>query len=103
MLLLGGGLVYLALGELKESIILLIFGIVSTVITVVQETRTERVLEALRDAPSRRIGFPVQLLRVEPAKPLSSVPGDLLELAANVNKRQMGVIHRDCRLTNRSI
>lgn len=54
MLLLGGGLVYLALGELKESIILLIFGIVSTVITVVQETRTERVLEALRDLTSPR-------------------------------------------------
>jgi len=54
MLLLGGGVVYLALGELKESIILLIFGIVSIVITVVQETRTERVLEALRDLTSPR-------------------------------------------------
>ena len=47
-LLLGGGLVYLALGDLKEAIILLAFGAMSIVITVVQETRTERVLEALR-------------------------------------------------------
>src|SRR5690242_16348474 len=43
MLLLGGGIVYLALGDLKESILLLVFGIVSIVITVVQESRTERV------------------------------------------------------------
>lgn len=54
MLLFGGGLVYLALGDLKESIILLAFGMASIVITVVQETRTERVLEALRDLTSPR-------------------------------------------------
>jgi P-type Ca2+ transporter type 2C len=54
MLLLGGGVVYLALGDLEESIILLAFGMASIVITVVQETRTERVLEALRDLTSPR-------------------------------------------------
>jgi Ca2+-transporting ATPase len=54
MLLLGGGVVYLALGDLKESILLLAFGILSIVITVVQETRTERVLEALRNLTSPR-------------------------------------------------
>ena len=53
-LLLGGGLVYLALGDLKEAIILLTFGAMSIVITVVQESRTERVLEALRDLTSPR-------------------------------------------------
>jgi len=49
LLLLVGGIVYLALGDLKEAIILVAFATMSIVITVVQETRTERVLDALRD------------------------------------------------------
>jgi P-type Ca2+ transporter type 2C len=53
-LLLGGGLVYLLLGDLEEAAILLVFAGLSIVITVVQETRTERVLEALRDLTSPR-------------------------------------------------
>ena len=53
-LLLGGGVIYLALGDLQEALILLAFALVSIVITVVQETRTERVLEALRDLTSPR-------------------------------------------------
>jgi Ca2+-transporting ATPase len=53
-LLVGGGAVYLALGDLQEALILLAFAMVSIVITVVQETRTERVLEALRDLTSPR-------------------------------------------------
>ena len=53
-LLLGGGIVYLVLGDLKEAIILVAFATMSIVITVVQETRTERVLEALRDLTSPR-------------------------------------------------
>ncbi|MCA1466442.1 cation-translocating P-type ATPase [Bradyrhizobium sp. IC3195] len=54
LLLLCGGLIYLVLGDLKEAVILLAFGAMSIVITVVQETRTERVLEALRDLTSPR-------------------------------------------------
>ena len=53
-LLLGGGIVYLLLGDLKEAIILVAFATMSIAITVVQETRTERVLEALRDLTSPR-------------------------------------------------
>ena len=53
-LLLGGGVIYLALGDLKEALILLAFATLSVVITVLQETRTERVLEALRDLTSPR-------------------------------------------------
>jgi Ca2+-transporting ATPase len=53
-LLLGGGVIYLALGDLKEALILLAFATMSVIITVVQETRTERVLEALRDLTSPR-------------------------------------------------
>jgi Ca2+-transporting ATPase len=53
-LLLGGGFIYLLLGDVKEALILLAFAIASVAITVVQETRTERVLEALRDLTSPR-------------------------------------------------
>jgi Ca2+-transporting ATPase len=53
-LLLGGGAIYLVLGDLKEALILLAFATMSVAITVVQETRTERVLEALRDLTSPR-------------------------------------------------
>lgn len=53
-LLLGAGFVYLLLGDLKEALILLGFAMLSIVITIVQETRTERVLEALRDLTSPR-------------------------------------------------
>ena len=53
-LLLGGGVVYLLLGDLAEALILLGFATLSVLITVVQETRTERVLEALRDLASPR-------------------------------------------------
>ena len=53
-LLLGGGGIYLLLGNLHEALILLSFAILSVSITVVQEIRTERVLEALRDLTSPR-------------------------------------------------
>ncbi|MFY9875625.1 MAG: cation-translocating P-type ATPase [Rhodomicrobium sp.] len=53
-LLLGGGVVYLLLGDMKEAVILLVFATMSVAITVVQESRTERVLEALRDLTSPR-------------------------------------------------
>jgi P-type Ca2+ transporter type 2C len=53
-LLIGGGLIYLALGDIREALVLLAFAMLSVVITVVQETRTERVLEALRDLTSPR-------------------------------------------------
>jgi Ca2+-transporting ATPase len=53
-LLLCGGVIYLLLGDLKEALILLAFALMSVAITVIQETRTERVLEALRDLTSPR-------------------------------------------------
>ena len=53
-LLLGGGVIYLALGDRTEALILLAFATLSVSITVVQETRTEHVLEALRDLTSPR-------------------------------------------------
>ena len=53
-LLLGGGAIYLLLGDFREALILLFFAGLSIVITVVQETRTERVLDALRNLASPR-------------------------------------------------
>ena len=54
VLLLAGGVVYLALGDWREAVILLVFANLSVLITVIQETRTEHVLEALRDLTSPR-------------------------------------------------
>ncbi|MFZ5616496.1 MAG: cation-translocating P-type ATPase [Pseudomonadota bacterium] len=53
-LLVAGGVIYFLLGDRTEASMLLIFASLSIVITVVQEVRTERVLEALRDLTSPR-------------------------------------------------
>ena len=53
-LLLAAGAIYLLLGDLGEAIVLLAFATLSVLITVVQETRSERVLAALRDQTSPR-------------------------------------------------
>jgi len=53
-LLLGAGAVYLVLGDLGEALLLLGFACASIVITILQETRTERALAALRDLSSPR-------------------------------------------------
>ena len=53
-LLLAAGLIYLVVGDLNEALILLAFAMMSVLITVVQKTRTEHVLEALRDLTSPR-------------------------------------------------
>ena len=53
-LLLGAGATYLVLGDLVEAIILFAFATVSVLIAVIQESRSERVLEALRDIASPR-------------------------------------------------
>lgn len=53
-MLIGAGLIYMALGDLQEALILVAFAGLSILITVVQEARTERALEALRDLTSPR-------------------------------------------------
>jgi P-type Ca2+ transporter type 2C len=53
-LLLIGGLAYLLLGNLAEALILLGFATFSVIVTIVQEARTERVLQALRDMSAPR-------------------------------------------------
>jgi Ca2+-transporting ATPase len=51
-LLIGGVVVYLHLGDRIEALLLLAFATLSVLITVVQESRSEGVLEALRDLAS---------------------------------------------------
>lgn len=53
-LLIGGGIVYLLLGDRLEALLLLMFACLSVAITIVQESRSERVLEALRNLASPR-------------------------------------------------
>jgi P-type Ca2+ transporter type 2C len=53
-LLLGAAVIYLVLGDLKEAVVLAVFACTSVLIAVVQEARTERVLEGLRDLTSPR-------------------------------------------------
>lgn len=53
-LLVAGGVVYLLLSDPGEAAILLVFACLSVFITVYQEVRTERVLQALRDLSSPR-------------------------------------------------
>lgn len=53
-LLVAGSLVYFALGDLREALILALLGGLSVGITVIQESRSEKALEALRDLASPR-------------------------------------------------
>nr|WP_256515630.1 cation-translocating P-type ATPase [Alsobacter ponti] len=53
-LLFCGAAAYLLLGDLGEAVLMAALAVVSVGITVVQEARTERVLEALRDLTSPR-------------------------------------------------
>ncbi len=54
LLLVAGGLIYLMLGDLREALMLLGFVFVVLGITLYQERKTERALEALRDLSSPR-------------------------------------------------
>ena len=53
-LLLSAGAIYLMLGDLKEALILFLFACTSVGIAVIQEARSERVLDSLRDPTSPR-------------------------------------------------
>ncbi len=53
-LLIASGAIYLVLGDLRESLLLLAFASISVGIAIVQESRSENVLRALRDLTSPR-------------------------------------------------
>ena len=54
LLLVAGGLIYLALGDHGEALMLIVLAGFSITVTVVQEARGERAIEALRDLASPR-------------------------------------------------
>lgn len=80
MLLVTGGLIYLLLGELQEALMLMGFVLVVMGITLYQERKTERALEALRDLSSPR----ALVIRDGMHKRIAGrevVPGDLIVLS----------------------
>ena len=80
LLLIACGSTYLLLGDVQEAIILLIFVVVVITITLYQEHKTERALEALRDLSSPR----ALVIRGGERKRIAGrevVPGDVLVLS----------------------
>lgn len=79
-LLIGGGVVYLLLGDRVEALLLLLFATFSATISIVQEARSERVLEALRNlaSPRARVVRDGQTMLIAGRE---VVVGDLLVLA----------------------
>jgi len=78
-MLLVAGLAYLLLGVTAEAIVLLLFAGVSIILTIVQENRTEGVIEAMRDlaAPRALVLRDGEALRIPGS---DVVPGDVLVL-----------------------
>jgi Ca2+-transporting ATPase len=80
LLLIGGGLIYMLLGDVKEALMLLSFVFIVIGITLYQERKTERTLEALRDLSSPR----ALVIRDGEEKRIAGrdvVPGDIIVLA----------------------
>jgi Ca2+-transporting ATPase len=79
VLLVAAAAIYFTLGDLAEAVVLLISVLVIMAITVVQERKTERALEALRDLSSPR-AFVVRDGRKQRIAGREVVRGDLLIL-----------------------
>ena len=54
LMLLAAGAIYISLGDLQEALLVVVLASASVVVTIVQEARSERVLDALRDLTSPR-------------------------------------------------
>ena len=80
LFLLGAGAIYLVLGELHDALILMAFAGLTIVIAVVQEARTEKAIDALRD-----LSMPQALVirdgRRQSIRSRDVVRGDLLVLS----------------------
>ena len=79
-LLLAAGGIYAVLGEVLDGLVLLAFATLSVAITVIQETRSEHVLEALRNLASPR-ALVIRDGRQQRIPGREVVPGDTLLLA----------------------
>ena len=79
LLLIAGGAIYLVLGDVREALILLASVFVVMGITIYQERKTERTLDALRDLSSPR-ALVVRSGRQQRIAGRDVVPGDLVIL-----------------------
>lgn len=80
LLLLAGGALYLAIGERQEGLTLLGFVVITLVLTLYQEGKTERAVDALRDLTSPR-ALVIRDGQAQRMAGSSVVRGDLLKLA----------------------
>ncbi|MDA8078301.1 MAG: HAD-IC family P-type ATPase, partial [Nitrospiraceae bacterium] len=80
LLLISGGVIYLLLGDVQEALMLLAFVFVIIGITLYQERKTERALEALRDLSSPR-ALVIREGRQERIPGREVVRGDLIILS----------------------
>jgi len=79
-LLLGGAVIYLLVGEAVDAIVLAVFATLSISIGIVQESRSEKVLESLRSLASPR-ALVVRDGKQQRIAACELVPGDLIVLA----------------------
>ena len=79
LLLLVGGAIYFALGDVREASVLMLFVVVVIAITLYQERKTERALDALRDLSSPR-ALVIRDGQHQRIAGREVVPGDLLVL-----------------------
>jgi Ca2+-transporting ATPase len=94
LLLMAGAAIYLAIGDYREALILLVSVMVVMGITIYQERKTERALEALRDLSSPR----AMVLRDGRRRRIAGrdvVPGDLVLLHEGDRVPADGVL-REC-------
>lgn len=79
-LLLSAGLIYLILGDIVDALVLIMFVLLSGLISVLQQRKSERILEALRDLSSPRavVVRSHHLIRI-PGRDV--VAGDLVSIA----------------------
>jgi Ca2+-transporting ATPase len=80
LLLVAGGAIYLAIGDIHEALILLVSVFVVMGITIYQERKTERALEALRDLSSPR-ALVIREARQRRVAGREVVPGDIALLS----------------------
>ena len=91
LLLVVGGALYFLLGDIREASVLMLFVVVVIAITLYQERKTERALDALRDLSSPR----ALVIRDGQHKRIAGrevVPGDLLVLSEGDRVAADGVL-----------
>jgi Ca2+-transporting ATPase len=91
LLLIAGGAIYFALGDVRDALILLVSVVVVMAITIYQERKAERALEALRDLSSPR----ALVIRDGAQRRIAGrevVPGDLVLLGEGDRVPADGVV-----------